>query len=90
MRYGARAELTRQLHLLACTLVVAGDRQNLILHWLAHTRLKSEVTPSEVSCRTLQLDQRTQTLFTLENEDVLSGLRTHVSGPALRLVYLGQ
>lgn len=46
---GLGAELTWQLH--APVYVLAGevDRLNLILHWLAHTRVKSEATPRGVS-----------------------------------------
>lgn len=45
---GLRVELTRQLHLLACTLACAGEQLNLTLHWLAYVGVGSEVTPGKV------------------------------------------
>lgn len=38
------------------SMCIAGDRLNLTLHWLAHTKVKSEVTTGEVSWGILQLD----------------------------------
>lgn len=47
MRYGTGTELKRQLHPPVCTLAGVGERLNLILHWLAYIKVKSEVTSGE-------------------------------------------
>lgn len=45
MRYGVVVELTSQLYLLICAFAGVGDGPNLILHWLVHPRVISEVIP---------------------------------------------
>lgn len=42
------AELAKQMNPSVCTLASAEDGQNLTFQWLAHTRVKSEVTSGEV------------------------------------------
>lgn len=47
-----------------CVLAGAGEIPHLTLHWLAHTQVKSEVTPGKVSWETPLLDHWTETLTT--------------------------
>lgn len=61
MRDLIEAELTRQLLPLVYALAGAGDRPNLILYWLMHTKIKSEVTSGEIFWGIFQLYGWTQT-----------------------------
>lgn len=56
-----KEELTWQLHPQVCVLTGEGDRLNMTLHWLAHTRLKCEVTTGKFSWGIPYFDGRTQT-----------------------------